>query len=218
MFKLFDVYSRLLAYHGPQGWWPAETAFEILVGALLTQRTIWKNAARGIDNLREKNLLNPVNLALASEVEIADCVRCTGFFRKKAERLVGIAKILVQQYGGSLQHMLKESTTEELRERLTSWKGIGPETADSILLYAGDLLVFPIDQYTKRLVNRLGLNSGDYQGLQARFMSQLPDDLAVYKEFHALIDKHAKTFCRKKPICNQCPLREICKYHVRTTS
>lgn len=218
MFKLFDVYSRLLAYHGPQGWWPVETAFEILVGALLTQRTTWKNAARGIDNLREKNLLNPVNLALASEVEIADCVRCTGFFRKKAERLVGIAKILVQQYGGSLQHMLKESTTEELRERLTSWKGIGPETADSILLYAGDLLVFPIDQYTKRLVNRLELNSGDYQGLQARFMSQLPDDLAVYKEFHALIDKHAKTFCRKKPICNQCPLREICKYPVRTTS
>ena len=107
MFKLFDIYSRLLAYHGPQGWWPAETAFEILVGALLTQRTTWKNAARGIDNLRKKNLLNPVNLALASEVEIADCVRCTGFFRKKPRGLWASPRYLYNSTEGACNTCLR---------------------------------------------------------------------------------------------------------------
>jgi endonuclease-3 related protein len=212
MLKLLDVYNKLRAYHGSQGWWPAETAFEVLVGAVLTQRTTWRNAAKGIENLRRKGLLEPTNLALTEEDEITECIRCTGFYRQKAERLLGIARIITWRYRGSLESMFEGATTEELRELLISWKGIGTETADSILLYAANRHIFPIDQYTIRLMKRLGVGSDDRQELRALFMSQLPDDLCVYKEFHALIDEHAKTFCRKEPRCASCPLREDCIY------
>jgi endonuclease-3 related protein len=118
MLKLLDVYNKLRAYHGSQGWWPAETAFEVLVGAVLTQRTTWRNAAKGIENLRRKGLLEPTNLALTEEDEITECIRCTGFYRQKAERLLGIARIITWRYRGSLESMFEGATTEELRELL----------------------------------------------------------------------------------------------------
>lgn len=212
MLKLIEVYERLLAHFGPQGWWPVATPFEVLVGAILTQRTTWGNAARAIENLKQAGLLEPAALASASAEEVAALIRVAGFFRQKAERLVTIARTLVDQYNGSMERMFGKTDTGELRRELLSWRGVGPETADAVLLYAASRLVFPIDLYTIRLAERLGLGTGGYSELQRLFTSQLPADLELYKEFHALIDELGKNFCRATPRCGRCPLREVCRY------
>jgi len=209
---LLEVYERLLDHFGPQGWWPAETSFEVLVGAILTQRTTWRNAARAIERLKGSDLMDPAALASASTEEVAVLIWCAGFFRRKAERLVGIARILVERHDGSLERMFEGASTGALRLELLSWRGIGPETADAVLLYAADRLVFPIDLYTARLMERLGLGGGGYGELQRRFTSQLPADIELYREFHALIDELGKSFCRATPRCGPCPLRKICRY------
>ncbi|RLI09374.1 hypothetical protein DRO42_04360 [Candidatus Bathyarchaeota archaeon] len=212
MLKLIEVYERLLAHFGPQGWWPVATPFEVLVGAILTQRTTWGNAARAIENLKQAGLLEPAALASASAEEVAALIRVAGFFRQKAERLVTIARTLVDQYNGSMERMFGKTDTGELRRELLSSRGVGPETADAVLLYAASRLVFPIDLYTIRLAERLGLGTGGYSELQRLFTSQLPADLELYKEFHALIDELGKNFCRATPRCGRCPLREVCRY------
>lgn len=212
MSRLVEVYERLLARFGPQGWWPAETAFEVLMGAILTQRTRWRNAAQAIENLKQAGLMDPAALASASIDEIAGHVRCAGFYRQKAERLVAVARVLVERYDGSIERAFQGADTEELRGRLTSWRGLGPETADSVLLYAAGRLVLPVDLYTVRLMRSLGFGGGRYSELQRQIASQLPADVEVYKEFHALVDELRKAFCRAEPLCRPCPLRDLCSH------
>lgn len=208
--SLLEVYEKLLAHFGSQGWWPAETPFEILVGAILTQRTTWRNAARAIENLKREDLMDPSSLSSASPEEVASLVRCAGFYTQKAERLTSIAQRLVEAHDGNIERMFERSSDEELRGELLSWGGVGPETADAVMLYAANRLVFPVDLYTMRLMKRLGLGSGGYDECQRFIESHLPANIHVYQEFHALIDEHGKNFCRAKPRCGLCPLSNIC--------
>jgi len=212
--NLFQIYQKLLKHFGKQHWWPAETRFETVIGAILTQQTTWKNVERAIENLKSEGLLDPHSLAIASLNQVEALIRHTGFYRQKAERIVNFSQHLVSKYEGSLDKFFNRST-EGIREELLSLKGIGPETADSILLYAADRLVFPIDAYTIRLCERLGVKGTGYEELKTLFEGVLPKNLEVYKESHALIDKLGKTYCKVKPKCSGCPLMDECSFKKR---
>jgi len=212
----FRTYKTLLRHFGKQDWWPAETKFEIIVGALLTQQSTWKNVEKAIANLKQQKLLTSKAISKADMRKLEKCVRPTGFYKQKARRLRKLALYLEGKYNGSLQ-ILFSKPLDEARDELLSLGGIGPETADSILLYAGGELIFPIDAYTKRVYERLGITGSDYSKLQQFFHSNLPRDLEVYKEMHALIVELAKKYCRKnEPICSECPLKEECSFKKRT--
>jgi len=202
------VYQRLLAHFGQQRWWPAETAFEVIVGAILTQRTSWRNAAKAIKRLREQGFMEPKLLAEAEPAQIADLVRASGFYEEKAVRLIEASKQIVLH--GGLERLF-DRPTEELRMLLLSWRGIGPETSDAILLYAAGRLSFPVDAYTMRMVARLGFRENRYREIKTLFEAAMLKDLVVYKEFHALIDELGKTYCKAKPKCVSCPLSDLCK-------
>ena len=207
---LIQIYQKLLNHFGKQHWWPAETRFEVIVGAILTQQTNWRSVERAIENLKYRGLLNLHSLATASLNQIEASLRYLNFFRQKARRINNFSKYLVEKYGFLDKFFGKP--TEEIREELLSLKGIGPETADSILLYAADRLIFPIDAYTIRLCKRLGVKDLKYGDLRRFFENSLPKDLEVYKEFHALIDKLGKTYCKVKPLCSGCPLTSECSF------
>lgn len=209
---LRHVYQRLLDHFGRQGWWPAETPFEVVIGAILTQQTNWRNAARAIENLKRRGLLEPRRLAEARVEEVEELVRVAGFYKEKARRIVEASRRIVEECGGDLQRLFEGRSTEELREMLLSWRGIGEETADDILLYAAGRLSFPVDKYTMRMIERLGLEERGYAEIKALFEESMPRDLEVYKEYHALIDALGKTYCRAKPRCDGCPLRDLCKW------
>ena len=205
------IYQKLLKHFGRQYWWPAETRFEVIIGAILTQQTTWKNVELAIDNLKDKGLLDPHLLATAPLNHVEALIRHTGFYRQKARRIINFSKYLVTKYDGSLEDFF-DKPTEQLRRELLSLEGIGLETADSILLYAADRLTFPIDAYTVRICERLGIKGRRYEALRKYFESNLPHDLEIYKEFHALIDKLGKTYCKTKPQCSACPLENECIY------
>jgi len=208
---LTKIYQESLKHFGKQHWWPAETRFEVIVGAILTQQTTWKNVELAIENLKDKELLDPHSLARASVDHVEALIRHTGFYRQKARRIINLSKYLVTKYDGVLEDFF-DKPTEQLRTELLSLEGIGQETADSILLYAADRLTFPIDAYTIRLCERLGIKEPKYEALRELFESNLPKDLETYKEFHALIDKLGKTYCKTKPQCSACPLSNECIY------
>ena len=220
MMNPIQVYQKLLRHFGKQHWWPAETRFEVIVGAILTQQTNWRSVERAIENLKIRRLLNPHSLATARLDQIEALIRHTGFYRQKARRLVNFSKYLVAKYDGSLDKLFS-GPKEQIRRELLSLKGIGPETADSILLYAAGRLTFPIDAYAIRLCKRLGIEELKYEALREFFESHLSMDLETYKEFHALIDKLGKTYCKTKPLCSDCPLVNECvfettyKFHQR---
>jgi len=207
---LIRIYQKLLKSFGKQHWWPAETRFEVIVGTILTQQTNWRNVERAIENLKSGGLLNLHSLATAPLDQIEASIGHLNFFRQKARRINNLSRYLVEKYS-SLDAFLSKPT-KEIREELLSLKGIGPETADSILLYASDKLIFPIDAYTIRLCKRLGVKDLKYEALRRFFENSLPKDLEVYKEFHALIDKLGKTYCKVKPSCAGCPLMDECSY------
>ncbi|MCX6776063.1 MAG: endonuclease III domain-containing protein [Candidatus Micrarchaeota archaeon] len=210
-----SIYKKLLKHFGKQYWWPAESEFEVIVGAMLTQQSTWRNVEKAIVNLKRERLLTPKAIAQASVPELQKCVRPTGFYRQKARRLRDFARYLERKYNGKLE-LLFSKPVKDTRDELLSLDGIGPETADSILLYAGGKLIFPIDAYTKRVYERLGLAEGHYSELQKFFHYNLPRDLVVYKEMHALIVELAKDYCSKnKPLCGECPLREQCSFERR---
>jgi len=209
--NLIQIYEKLLNHFGKQHWWPAETKFEIIIGAILTQQTTWKNVELAIRNLKRERLLDPHTLAMASINRVEALIRHTGFYRQKAERIVNFSQHLVSKYDGSLDKFFNR-LTEKIREELLSLKGVGSETADSILLYAADKLIFPIDAYTMRLCERLGVKDTSHERLKDLFESYLPNDLEVYKEFHALIDKLGKTYCKAKPFCSKCPIANDCSF------
>lgn len=201
-------YKALFENLGPQNWWPARTPFEVIVGAILTQNTSWTNVERAIANLRRENLLTPGALETVPFARLASLIRSSGYFRQKAKKLKAFVRFLRTQYSGSLARMFR-TPTAVLREKLLAVHGIGPETADSILLYAGKKDVFVIDAYTKRILSRHGLVPEDvpYEELRSLIESALLRDVSRYNEFHALLVMAGKNWCRPRdPRCAECPL------------
>jgi len=213
MSDLLNVYQKLFDRYGPRHWWPAESPFEMAVGAILTQNTNWGNVEKAIANLREAEALSAVALCSLPRSELEKLINPSGFFRQKAERLQLFSGYLLDNYQGSLESLLRKPL-HLLRQELLALKGIGPETADSILLYGGNHLTFVVDAYTSRLFSRLGcLQGGEkYEEIRSFFMQRLPADVDLYNEFHALIVRHCKDHCRKRPLCPGCPLEKICRY------
>ncbi|MBI5875870.1 MAG: endonuclease III domain-containing protein, partial [Deltaproteobacteria bacterium] len=201
-------YKKLFSAFGSQHWWPGDTPFEVIVGAILTQNTAWTNVEKAIRNLKKAKLLNPKRLHDLSQAELAQYIRPAGYFNIKAKRLKHFLNYLFDNYGGSLNRMFKKRT-DALRRELLEVNGIGPETADSILLYAGNHPVFVVDAYTKRIFSRHGIILADveYHDVQEIFIKNLPHDVKMFNEYHALIVRVGKDFCRtKKPLCGRCPL------------
>lgn len=208
---LVEIYQRLLSAYGPQGWWPGESRFEVIVGAILTQATAWRNVERAIERLKAAGALSPEKLARLSEEELAELIRPAGFFRQKTRRLRALLRLIRQH--GDVEGLLS-LPAGELRRKLLALPGIGPETADSILLYAAGYPVFVVDAYTKRILHRLGLLPDEkvgYEEVQELFEKELPRDPKLYGEYHALLVRHAKDHCRARPRCPGCPLAPVCK-------
>lgn len=203
-----EIYHRLFDRFGPQHWWPGQSGMEIVIGAVLVQNTNWRNVERAIDNLREHDLLDARRLVEVDADELESLLQPAGYFRVKAKRLLNLMRLLVDRYDGSLDAMF-ETPLGQLRDELLAVNGIGPETADSILLYAGNLPSFVVDAYTHRIFARhgwIGFDAG-YYDIKDLLESQLPDDPQLFNEFHALLVRLGKDFCKKtKPLCAGCPL------------
>ena len=208
---LRTYYDALFAAHGPQHWWPGRSAFEIIVGTILTQNTSWNNVETAIRNLRREKLLTPRAIEDVSLARLARLVRSSGYFRQKAKKLKCFAGFLRSEYGGSIARMFR-TPTAVLREKLLSVHDIGPKTADSILLYAGKHPVFVVDAYARRLLERhqLAMPTQGYEEIRQFFERSLPGDAALYNEFHALIVRTGKEYCRtRNPRCSECPLHSF---------
>lgn len=208
---LSEIYKKLFQEFGAQHWWPAETSFEVIVGAILTQNTNWGNVEKALNNLRRAKVLELSALHKLSEGKLAQLIKPAGYFNVKAKRLKNVISFLYKEYDGDLGKARDESL-DRLRLKLLAINGVGPETADSILLYAFEKPSFVVDSYTKRIFYRHGIiNSRDeYKDVRGLFMDQLKHDTGMFNEYHALIVRLAKDFCRKTaPRCESCPLREI---------
>lgn len=206
-----EAYIRLYDFFGPQYWWPAESTFEIVVGAVLTQNTNWNNVEKAVGNLKDAGLLSYEGLIALSLDDLADFIRPSGFFNVKAKRLHALLLMIEKRYYGDLDALLVDELWNA-RDALLGVRGVGPETADSILLYGGEQQIFVVDAYTHRIFSRHNLldEETDYQSIQDTFMENLPADTKLYNEFHALIVMAAKKFCKKKnPLCSDCPLRGL---------
>lgn len=205
---LLGVHDAMLAGLGPSHWWPGETPFEIALGAILTQNTAWTNVEKALHNLRSENLLHLPALYELPEQVLAELIRPAGFFRIKARRIRNFLHFLHETCDLDMEE-LRSRDMSTLRARLLDISGIGPETADSILLYALDFPSFVVDAYTRRILNRHGLVPEDigYEELRDYFMDVLPADTPLFNEFHALLVRVGKTWCAKKtPRCAGCPL------------
>jgi len=209
------VYNRLLKQHGPQQWWPADNAFEVMVGAVLTQNTAWTNVERAIINLKRARALSLKRMAAMPLDELAQLIRPSGYFNLKAKRLQAFCQWLLRRGGVA---RLAQFETPALRDELLAVYGIGPETADDILLYALDRPVFVIDAYTRRIFSRLEIIDGSepYDVLRTDFERRLQGDSGLYGEYHALIVNHGKDVCKKSPVCNRCRLAAHCAYVTAT--
>ncbi len=210
---LLKVYDKLYKTYGPQHWWPGDTPFEVIVGAILTQNTSWGNVEKAIRNLKAEGILSPEDLRDVNHNHLAMLIRPSGYFNIKAGRLKHFIEYLFKRHGGSLKKMFSLEL-KQLRHELLEVKGIGPETADSILLYAGGYPLFVVDAYTVRIFQRLGILPEEvtYHETQEIFMDSLPDDVKLFNEYHALIVRLGKELCRPRPKCEKCPLKEgICR-------
>jgi endonuclease-3 related protein len=207
---LVQIYNNLFKHFGPQHWWPGDTPFEIAVGAILTQNTNWGNVEKAINNLKESGALDAHTLHKMPHAKLASLIKPAGYFNIKAKRLKHFLGFLTNNYKGVIENM-KHDDLQELRRRLLEVNGIGPETADSILLYSLDKPVFVIDAYTKRVLIRHNIvpESATYHEMQELFHNNLPADAAIYNEYHALFVMTGKHFCKPKPKCQGCPLEKI---------
>jgi endonuclease-3 related protein len=207
--RIREVYEKLLAANGRQHWWPGHGAFEIMVGAVLTQNTAWTNVERAITNLKRARALSPEAIVKAHPRRLASWLRPSGYFNVKARRLKALCRWVLEQ--GGVKKIVNRGTNE-LRSALLDVHGIGPETADDILLYAFNRPVFVIDAYTRRIFARLGLVSGneDYETLQRKFQDVLDKSVSLFNEYHALVVIHGKGVCKKLPLCGNCCLRRVC--------
>ena len=201
------MYRRLSKAFGKQNWWPAETPFEVVVGAILTQGTAWSNVEKSIRLLKEKKVLHPRRLHRLKRDTLAKAIRSSGFFNVKARRLKNFLSYLYRRWNGNLKKMFRHPTPS-LRQELLSLSGLGKETVDSILLYAGEKLVFVVDSYTRRIFSRHGLlhQKTSYEDIQNYFMRSLPPQADLFNEYHALLVEVGKRYCRKIPLCERCPL------------
>lgn len=205
--ELKGIYGTLARHYGPMNWWPGETPFEVIVGAILTQNTSWRGASRAIENLKQARAMSPRGLRRLAPAKLARLIRPSGYFRLKARRLRSFLDFLFGGYGGSLARMFR-TPRDRLRDELLRVSGIGPETADSILLYAGGMPTFVVDAYTRRVFHRHYLlpESATYDQTKALFEAHLPVDVDLYNEYHALIVNLGKDYCKPRPKCRGCPL------------
>ena len=209
--KLLDIYDRLYSHLGPSHWWPGDSPLEVMVGAILVQNTSWSNVERAIGRLKSEGALSASFLHQVDEMVLSEWIRPAGYFRIKAGRLKNFFDFYIREYQGQTKK-IKDQPLESLRPQLLSVKGIGPETADSILLYALGMPTFIVDAYTHRIFSRHQLIDEDigYEELRAYFMDRLPSDPQLYNEYHALLVRLGKEFCKKKnPRCEECPLKEM---------
>ncbi len=217
-----ELYDRLFAAYGEQHWWPGETPFEVMIGAILTQNTAWTNVEKAISALREADALNPEALRTRPLEDLAVLIRSSGYFNAKARKLRALGEYL-DGYGDDIERLFASKPLNELREELLALHGVGPETADSMLLYAGNLPSFVIDAYTTRVLGRLGIIDAEsrptYDTLRALFHESLPMDVQLFNEYHALFVAHGKDVCKsRKPLCSECVLIENCRAAERFTS
>lgn len=209
--RLEEIYSLLDDHFGPLHWWPAQTPFEVMVGAVLTQNTNWKNVEKSIDTLKQADLLSFDAMLQTAEPELADYIRSSGYYNLKAKRLKNLLNMIESDYGGDLDGLFNDDTWSA-RQALLSVKGIGPETADSILLYGGAHPLFVVDAYTHRILSRHSLipETCDYQTVQDLFMDNLEHDVPMFNQYHALLVRTAKEYCKKtNPLCDVCPLNGL---------
>ena len=204
---LLKIYNSLLKSFGHQHWWPGDTPFEVIIGAILTQNTSWTNVEKAIASLKTSGIFSPKGLYDVQVTVLAQFIRSSGYFNIKAKRLKNFLSFLFDDYSGDLDAMIKEDGLI-LRNKLLKVNGLGPETSDSILLYACGYPVFVVDAYTKRIFSRHGLvtMNDNYHQVQTFFMENLPKDPQLYNEYHALIVRVGKDLCKKKPLCSICPL------------
>lgn len=233
MSKLKEIYEGLFEHFGAQGWWPVtpiggckgtpayapvygiglkneKQKLEIIFGAILTQNTSWKNVEKAIIELNKEDLIDVKKILKIDNNRLAELIKSSGYFNEKAKKLKNFCNFLNKKYNNNLKKLL-EKNTKELREELLSVKGIGPETADSIILYAAEMPVFVIDAYTKRIMQRIGFKEQGYDGLQKLFMDNLNNNVKLFNEYHALLVKFGKNYCKKKPECSGCPVSHYCR-------
>lgn len=207
---LIEIYDRMLQRFGPQDWWPGETPFEVMVGAILTQNTNWGNVEKAVGNLKRQGVLDPHAMLKLAPASLAELIRPAGYFNIKTQRLRNFLGYFVESHAGDVERM-RERPLSALRGELLAVKGIGRETADSILLYALDKPVFVIDAYTHRVLSRhfLITEEADYDEMQQLMMSSFPEDVPHYNDYHALLVRIGKEFCKPKPQCEDCPLNGV---------
>ncbi len=211
--QLTEAYRLLLDRYGPQQWWPADAPFEVIVGAILTQSAAWGNVEKAISNLKQAGALTPLSLRKLPLDELAELIYPSGYYNAKALKIKSFVERLGDAHQDSLERLFSLDVPSLRRELLTI-HGIGPETADSIILYAAQKPIFVIDAYTRRILSRLGLSPprNDYSALQELFMENLPTEEKLFNEYHALLVRHGKGVCKKVPLCDQCCLRSVCLY------
>ncbi|TVM03134.1 MAG: endonuclease [Candidatus Brocadia sp. WS118] len=207
---ILNIYQKMFDTLGPQQWWPGETPFEVIIGAILTQNTNWSNVEKAIKNLKTDGKLSPEGIKNVPLAELAKLVRPSGFFNVKARRVKAFIHWLFSRYEGSLSRMFSQDL-QTLRNELLSVKGIGPETADSILLYAGNMPTFVVDAYTHRIFSRHGFiaEESTYEEMKSFFEERLPKDVTLFNEYHALLVHIGKRYCKPKKACEPCPLRDF---------
>ncbi len=207
------IYTLLREHFGHRHWWPGDTRDEIIIGAVLTQNTAWTNVERAIENLRNAEYITLETVASCPLSRLEELIRPSGYYRQKASRLISVARNLIEYPGGADGFLDPARGWEAIRGDLLAMKGIGPETADSILLYAASILSFVVDSYTHRIFLRLGLwkEGYDYNGLQSLITANIPEDVKLYGDYHAQLVELGKTHCAKRrPSCTECPLAEMC--------
>jgi endonuclease-3 related protein len=212
--RLLEVYQQLMDCYGPQSWWPALEPFEVIVGAILTQSAAWANVEKAINNLKAAGALSPAALRRLPLAEVAGLIHPSGYYNAKALKLKAFVNWLWENYDDDLDKLF-DGSVDLLRQQLLAVHGVGEETADSIILYAANKPVFVIDAYTRRIVSRIGLapQHNSYAAYQSLFMSNLPADVRLFNEYHALLVHLAKDVCRKQPLCSRCRLNSLCQYH-----
>lgn len=227
MNNILNIYNKLLSYFGPQLWWPVTNEnsikptyekrdrlterqkLEICIGAILTQNTSWKNVEIAIVNLNKENLIDIRKIKKVDKKKLARLIKSSGYYNQKAIKVKTFAKYVAENYKGNLKEFFRKDV-ERLRKELLTIKGIGNETADSIILYAANKPIFVVDAYTKRIFKRLGYKEETYEELQNLFMENLEKDTNLFNEYHALLVELGKKICKTKPICSKCPIKELC--------
>lgn len=240
MSDVLKIYNVLLQKYGSQGWWPivsransegfdnkgyapsqydhpstAKERFEVIIGSMLTQNTAWTNVEKALEELHQKNLITPSSIIKADHDVLSSAIRSAGYFNQKAKRLKIVSEYFREEHSDDYKRFLT-SDIHTLRSELLTVNGIGPETADSILLYAFHRASFVVDAYTRRIFSRVGLvkKDQDYNQIKLFFESSLPKDTSLFKEYHALIVEHAKRHCKTKPVCEGCPVEKVCKKRI----